>query len=78
VSCDELDFLVEEAAKEPAVLGARMVGGGFGGCTINIIQRDSVREFSHRTLERYKITFNLRAEVYEVKIWEGTHELNAK
>jgi len=78
VSCDELDFLVEEAAKEPAVLGARMVGGGFGGCTINIIQRDSIQEFSNRTLERYKITFNLRAEVYEVKIWEGTHELNAK
>jgi galactokinase len=75
VSCDELDFLVEEAAKEPAILGARMVGGGFGGCTINIIRRDTADEFLARTIERYKKKFNIRAEAYEVRLWEGTHEI---
>ena len=39
VSCEELDFLVEQASKYPAVIGARMMGGGFGGCTINIVAR---------------------------------------
>jgi galactokinase len=77
VSCDELDFLVEEAAKEPAIVGARMVGGGFGGCTINIIRRDAADEFLARSMERYKKKFNIRAEAYEVRIWEGTHEMNA-
>jgi galactokinase len=75
VSCDELDFLVEEAAKEPAIIGARMVGGGFGGCTINIIRRDAADEFLARTTERYKKKFNIRAEAYEVRLWEGTHEI---
>ena len=75
VSCDELDFLVEEAAKEPAIMGARMVGGGFGGCTINIIRRDAADEFLARTTERYKKKFNIRAEAYEVRLWEGTHEI---
>jgi len=52
-----------------------MVGGGFGGCTINIIRRDAADEFLARTTERYKKKFNIRAEAYEVRLWEGTHEI---
>src|SRR5690606_28491398 len=42
VSCIELDFLVDHVKKNPAVLGSRMMGGGFGGCTINLIKKDQV------------------------------------
>ena len=45
VSCAELDFLVEQAKKYPAVIGARLMGGGFGGCTINIVAEDGIANF---------------------------------
>jgi galactokinase len=76
VSCDELDFLVEEASREPAVIGSRMMGGGFGGCTINIIRKEAANHFFERTAERYKKKFNINAEAYEVKLGDGTHKLD--
>lgn len=71
VSCPELDFLVEEARKESAILGARMMGGGFGGCTINLIDRKKVDEFFERTARAYQERFNLKLRSYTVQSGEG-------
>lgn len=72
VSCKELDFLVEEARKHPGVLGARMMGGGFGGCTINIVQEIMAGSFEEQVKQAYKQTFSIDMPVYRVKIREGT------
>jgi galactokinase len=73
VSCMELDFLVDRASKNEDVLGARLMGGGFGGCTINIIKEHGIKKFLSETLAAYKKEFNIDAEVYEVNVVDGTH-----
>jgi len=76
VSCKELDFLVDAAKENPGVAGARLMGGGFGGCTINIIQKEAMQPFLEKILPAYKKQFDIEAEVYDVKVVEGTHEIN--
>ena len=76
VSCDELDFLVDQAKKNKSVLGARMMGGGFGGCTINLIERDKVREFAAFAAKAYKNKFNKNCSVYFVELSDGTGLIN--
>lgn len=71
VSCPELDYFVEIAKQFPEVIGARMMGGGFGGCTINIVHQDAVERFSTAILESYKSKFNLDAIIHPVKIEDG-------
>lgn len=71
VSCPELDYLVEEARNFEGVIGARMMGGGFGGCTINLVRSDRTRAFVHEISTRYKTSFDLRPEVYQVKVVDG-------
>lgn len=75
VSCEELDFLVEEAKKFDTVLGSRMMGGGFGGCTINIVRKDAAENFTRHLTKVYKQTFNIDLATYAVKIKEGTSVL---
>ena len=72
VSCDELDFLVEQAKHSPDVLGARMMGGGFGGCTINLILKSTVAKFQKDVSEAYKSTFNNACSIYTVSLSNGT------
>ncbi|GAA4282252.1 galactokinase [Gaetbulibacter aestuarii] len=76
VSCAELDFLVEKAKEHQGILGARMMGGGFGGCTINLISKDFVNEFKHDIAREYKETFNKACSIYSVELADGTHEIN--
>ncbi|MDZ7876745.1 MAG: galactokinase [Saprospiraceae bacterium] len=59
VSCKELDFLVEKARQTEGVLGARMMGGGFGGCTINLVQTDAVEAFIADMKAAYKTAFDI-------------------
>jgi len=59
VSCDELDFLVDFAKVEKQVLGARMMGGGFGGCTLNLIHKDAIENFTDNTALAYKEKFGI-------------------
>ena len=73
VSCDELDFLVDQAKKNKYVLGARMMGGGFGGCTINLIARNKVKDFAASASKAYKNKFNKECSVYFVELSQGTH-----
>lgn len=72
VSCKELDFLVDEARKFDGVVGARMMGGGFGGCTINILKNESVEPFIKQTRDNYRNFFNVELPAYVVKIEDGT------
>lgn len=76
VSCDELDFLVEQAKKNKHVLGARMMGGGFGGCTINLVEKIEAKAFAEEASKAYKNKFNRDCSVYFVKLSNGTHVVN--
>ncbi|MEO0899380.1 MAG: galactokinase [Bacteroidota bacterium] len=73
VSCKELDILVDLAKKEEAVLGARMMGGGFGGCTLNLMKKSGADAAIQRIMASYEETTQLKPEVYRVKIGEGVH-----
>jgi len=74
VSCEEIDFLVEETQKEKGVLGARMMGGGFGGCSINLIREDSVEDITGKISKKYQDRFNIQMKIYSVKISDGIQE----
>lgn len=76
VSCEELDFLVDEASKLPGVLGARMMGGGFGGCTLNLVYHDSILEFEEALNAKYLEYTGKSPIFYEVKICNGTDIVN--
>lgn len=64
VSCAEVDLLVDLARKVEGVLGARITGGGFGGCTVNLIHAEAVDEFSTRVLSAYRKQTGIDAQVY--------------
>ena len=71
VSCAELDYLVSSVENYPAVIGARMMGGGFGGCTINIIHKDSIDTIMNSVAEKYRKKFQIEIEIYQVSIVNG-------
>lgn len=77
VSCKELDFLVNQA-KVMNVPGARMMGGGFGGCTINIVSQRMKETFINKVSEAYKSTFGITPLSYEVSLKDGTGIIAAK
>ena len=72
VSCVELDFLVEQAKTNTAVIGARLMGGGFGGCTINMVRNESVELFIAAISAAYKQKFSIEPEAYIMSISDGT------
>ena len=71
VSCRELDLMVNLAEKCRGVYGARMTGGGFGGCTVNLVEKDAVDEFRASVAEEYKNTMGLRPEIYVCSAADG-------
>ena len=73
VSCDELDFLVDFSKNHSEVIGARMMGGGFGGCTINLIEKNAVPSFSKKVIEAYSKQFHKECSIYDIVLSEGTH-----
>ena len=73
VSCEELDFLVDLTRENDTILGARMIGGGFGGCTINLIKKDAIEDFRSSTSAAYFKAFNRSCTFYDVNISGGTH-----
>ena len=73
VSCEELDFLVDSAKECPNVLGARMMGGGFGGCTINLVKKHEFKVFKKDIARKFRNKFKKECSVYSVKLSEGTH-----
>ncbi|SMB87227.1 galactokinase [Hymenobacter roseosalivarius DSM 11622] len=75
VSCRELDVLVELAKDAPGVLGARMMGGGFGGCTINLVEVAQVENFVERMTAGYQRELNLSLETYQAIIVDGVEAI---
>ena len=73
VSCEELDFLVDLTTNHKQVKGSRMMGGGFGGCTINLIEEDAVEDFIKIASEAYHKQFNIRPEAIVVSPKQGTY-----
>lgn len=71
VSCPELDFLVEQTLDKDYVLGSRMMGGGFGGCTINLVQKDHLEDFQKAMETAYRKKFGIDLTPYVVSIEDG-------
>ncbi len=71
VSCEELDVMVELAVKVAGVYGARMTGGGFGGCTINLVKSEAVDDFQHKVAEGYKRATGREPEIYVCTAADG-------
>lgn len=77
VSCPELDYLAEQARYFDGIIGARMMGGGFGGCTLNIIKKDKVDEFIATTGEAYEKCFYKAMTSYVVTTGNGASVLES-
>ncbi|MCI9314606.1 MAG: galactokinase [Lachnospiraceae bacterium] len=75
VSCDEIDVLVEEAWKIEGVIGSRITGGGFGGCTVSIVRDDAVEIFKEKVGAAYQERTGKTADFYVVEIGDGPGEL---
>ncbi len=71
----ELDTLVDEARKIPGVIGSRMTGAGFGGCTVSLLQENSVDEFINKVGKNYKDKTGLKADFYLADIGEGARKI---
>ena len=71
VSCEELDFLVDYTKNDPDILGSRMMGGGFGGCTINIIKETAIPSFKEEISDAFNEKFGHPPLFYDVKVDDG-------
>lgn len=78
VSCEELDFLVYYVKTKTGVIGARMMGGGFGGCSINLVQSREREKLTNDVALAYKKEYGLDLKVYNVKIENGTEIVSIK
>ena len=74
VSCPELDFL-NDVAKACGVTGSRMMGGGFGGCTINLVKDELYDSFVNKAKTDYYAKFNKALKVYDIVISDGAHKI---
>jgi len=75
VSCNELDLMVKLANQCGGVYGARMTGGGFGGCTVNLVDADAVEEFKATVAREYKSATGLHPEIYVCTAADGAGEI---
>jgi galactokinase len=72
VSCKELDYLVEQVRGNENVLGARMMGGGFGGCTINLVKEQAIEPLVENIKKKYERDMGLELTAYVAEIEDGT------
>ncbi|MCP2026499.1 galactokinase [Flavobacterium sp. HSC-32F16] len=72
VSCVELDMLVDTAKADENIIGSRVMGGGFGGCTINLIKKGYENEVKRKFSNLYLDTFGIELKFYDVKVSNGT------
>jgi galactokinase len=77
-SCDEIDFLVDTAATLEGCFGARMTGGGFGGCTVNLVKAEHAESFAKELRKRYLERFNIAAETFIAEPVDGALLRNGK
>jgi galactokinase len=72
ISCTELDFLVDSASKNKDVIGSRMMGGGFGGCTINIVHKKAIKSFTTEIAKAYAESFGFNCSIFHITLSNGT------
>jgi len=77
VSCDELDSMAESAWAAPGCIGARMMGGGFGGACIALVKTDKLEAFTEATLQIYKLASGRDGEAMACRIVDGARLLSA-
>ena len=75
VSCEEIDILVDEAWKIPGVIGSRITGGGFGGCTVSIVKDEAIDIFKEQVEKAYEEKTGKTAEFYIVEVGDGPYML---
>lgn len=75
-STPEIDFLAETAMSLPGCVGAKMFGGGWGGCTVNLVETEAVDAFSKELLARYRQHNGVEARIYPFKASEGAHRVD--
>jgi galactokinase len=76
VTGPELDALAEAARSIPGVLGSRMTGAGFGGCTISLVKKDSIEKFKENVAQKYRQATGLQADFYEIEPGDGARKLS--
>ena len=76
ISCEEIDFLVDTAIKIPGVYGSRMTGGGFGGCTVNLLAPESIGQFRDRLAKAYQERFSKSPVFYDCEAAAGAGRLH--
>jgi galactokinase len=74
-SCKEADILVELASRDSACVGSRLTGGGFGGCTVNLVKAEEASGFSERLVAAYREATGISAEIYQSLAGAGAHRL---
>jgi galactokinase len=75
VSCAELDFLQQSATKQDDVLGARMMGGGFGGCLLVLLKKESQHSVFKALTREYLAKFGIEVKAYPINISQGIQHL---
>jgi len=76
VSCRELDLMVDAARDLPGFIGGRMTGGGFGGCTVNLVREESAAEFASQIAQRYRKSTGIAPQTYLCTAVDGAGEIN--
>ena len=71
VSCEEIDFLVDTAHSVKGIIGSRITGGGFGGCTVNIVKNEALDEFKEKINRAYLEKYSKEPGIYQVSIGDG-------
>jgi galactokinase len=74
-SCKEIDILVELAGRQPGCFGARLTGGGFGGCTVNLVAADHAEAFTEGMRAGYRQATSIDAEIYVTRASAGAHQI---
>jgi galactokinase len=72
-SCREADIMVEAAQGLPGLVGARLTGGGFGGCTINLVESGQAEQFSRLLRDKYKAATGIEADIYRCHASAAAH-----
>ena len=75
-SCPEADLMVELANELPGVIGARLTGGGFGGCTVNLVEQDKAAAFAAELAKRYEARTGIKPEIHICKASDGAHRIS--
>ena len=74
MSCEELDFL-NDIARECGVTGSRIMGGGFGGCTVNLVKDELYDNFIATATEKFKERYGHEPKIYPVVVSDGSHRV---